>query len=108
MVIPAVLVWNAGRSGIIYAVAMLAVASNSGAADSDPHRTLPELSDLNGDHRISYDEFVHSVAVKAMREMDEDKNGLLTPRKWLPQVSEWRPILLRSSSPKPTATATVG
>jgi Ca2+-binding EF-hand superfamily protein len=53
------------------------VASANPAADTD--RTIEDFLDLNDDHRISYDEFVHSMAVKAMREMDADKNAVLTP-----------------------------
>jgi Ca2+-binding EF-hand superfamily protein len=36
------------------------------------------LIDLDGDNRISYEEFVHSAAVKAMREMDTDYSGSLS------------------------------
>ncbi len=58
-------------------VALLTVASAARADDTD--NAVTEFLDLNGDHKISYDDFVHSIAVKAMREMDEDKNGLLSP-----------------------------
>jgi Ca2+-binding EF-hand superfamily protein len=53
------------------------VASADSAAETD--RTIGDFLDLNDDHRISYDEFVHSMAVKAMREMDADRDGTLTP-----------------------------
>jgi Ca2+-binding EF-hand superfamily protein len=55
----------------------LTAASVVPAADTD--QTVEDFFDLNDDHRISYDEFVHSMAVKAMREMDSDKDGLLSP-----------------------------
>ena len=51
--------------------------ASANSADTD--RTIEDFLDLNDDHRISYDEFVHSMAAKAMREMDADKNGVLTP-----------------------------
>jgi Ca2+-binding EF-hand superfamily protein len=38
----------------------------------------PKLIDLDGDKRISYDEFVHSAATHAMQSMDADKNGTLS------------------------------
>jgi Ca2+-binding EF-hand superfamily protein len=53
------------------------LASAESAADSD--RKIGEFLDLNDDHKISYDEFVHSMAEKAMREMDADKDDTLTP-----------------------------
>jgi Ca2+-binding EF-hand superfamily protein len=68
---------SASRFAALAALALLAVTTAVGAADSD--RTVSQYLDLNGDHRISYDEFVHSMAVKVMSEMDEDKNDLLTP-----------------------------
>ncbi len=50
----------------------LAHAAGNTPADSG-------LIDLDGDKRISYDEFVHSAAVKAMRDvMDADKSGKLS------------------------------
>lgn len=36
------------------------------------------LIDLDGDKRISYDEFVHSAAARAMQEMDGDQDGLVS------------------------------
>lgn len=45
---------------------------------AEPDRTVSEFLDSNGDHRISYDESVHSLAVKAMREMDTYQNSRLT------------------------------
>ncbi len=62
--------WRAG----LFCLALLGVISiarAAGAADSG-------LIDLDGDKRISYDEFVHSAAVKAMKDMDTDKNGTLS------------------------------
>jgi Ca2+-binding EF-hand superfamily protein len=56
----------------------LPAAADSATGDS-ASRAISEFLDANGDGRISYEEFVHSVAVKAMREMDADKNGVLTP-----------------------------
>ncbi len=53
------------------------VASADPAAETD--RNIEGFLDLNDDHRISYDEFVHSMAIKAMRELDADKSGVLTP-----------------------------
>lgn len=48
-------------------------------AKADGHkRVISGYLDSNGDGRISYDEFVHSVAAKAMREMDADHNKVLT------------------------------
>jgi len=64
-------------ASVFCAVALLTAATVVCADDTD--HIIAEFLDLNGDHRISYDEFVHSVAVKAMREMDRDNNGLLTP-----------------------------
>jgi Ca2+-binding EF-hand superfamily protein len=57
--------------------ATVSVASDDTAADSD--QTIGDFLDLNDDHRISYDEFVHSMAVKAIREMDADRDGTLSP-----------------------------
>jgi hypothetical protein len=57
------------------AVPLPATASGAGASD----RTASEFLDTNGDGQISYDEFAHSVSVKAMREMDTDKSGTLSP-----------------------------
>ena len=65
------------RRNMYCAIAMLTLASLVHAADTD--RVTPKLIDLNGDHQISYDEFVHSAVAKAMHEMDQDKNGFLTP-----------------------------
>ncbi len=56
---------------------IVTVTSADSAADSD--RIIADFLDLNDDHRISYDEFVHSMAVKAMREMDADRDGTLPP-----------------------------
>ena len=59
------------------AVPLPATAAGSGAGASDP--SASEFLDTNGDGQISYDEFAHSVSVKAMREMDTDKSGTLSP-----------------------------
>jgi hypothetical protein len=56
---------------------LLAVAAVVAAADAD--RDIADFLDLNGDRRISFDEFVHSIAVKAVRQLDEDKDGVLSP-----------------------------
>ncbi|MEO8009325.1 MAG: EF-hand domain-containing protein [Betaproteobacteria bacterium] len=57
----------------------ITVASAESAADSD--RKIGEFLDLNDDRKISYDEFVHSMAEKAMRELfqnhDKDRDGYL-------------------------------
>lgn len=65
----------ARRIGGICAVTLLALVSNAGADDVD--RNIAEFIDTNGEKHISYDEFVHSAAVKALRELDANKDGLL-------------------------------
>jgi Ca2+-binding EF-hand superfamily protein len=55
----------------LFGLVCLAHAAGNTPADSG-------LIDLDGDKRISYDEFVHSVAVQAMRDMDADKSGKLS------------------------------
>jgi hypothetical protein len=47
-------------------------------ADDAKHK-IAEFLDLDGDKRISYEEFVHSMAVQAIRDMDSDKDGI-SPR----------------------------
>jgi Ca2+-binding EF-hand superfamily protein len=54
-----------------------ALTSADTPAESD--HTIADFLDLNDDHRISYDEFIHSMAEKAMREMDADGDGTLAP-----------------------------
>jgi len=46
-------------------------------ADDAKHK-IAEFLDLDGDKRISYEEFVHSMAVQAIRDMDSDKDGHLS------------------------------
>lgn len=55
---------------------LLAVIALAHAAGNDPPAV--RLIDLDGDKRISYEEFVHSAAVRAMQEMDADQNGALS------------------------------
>ena len=57
------------------AVALLNMASIVHADDIG--LTIAEFLDSNNDGKISYDEFVHSMAVKAIREMDENKDSFL-------------------------------
>ena len=67
------------RFGVCCALAVLTVVSAAHAADTtDPDRAIAEFLDPDGDHRISYEEFVESVATKAVREMDANKDGSLS------------------------------
>jgi Ca2+-binding EF-hand superfamily protein len=59
------------------ATALLAVAFAVGAADSD--RTIAGFADSNGDQRISYDEFADGMSAAALREMDKNGDGAVTP-----------------------------
>jgi Ca2+-binding EF-hand superfamily protein len=52
-------------------IAALAHAAGDGAPGTG-------LVDLDGDNRISYEEFVHSVALRAMQEMDADNSGTIS------------------------------
>ncbi len=52
------------------AVVLLNMASIVHA--DDVGLTIAEFLDSNNDGKISYDEFVHSMALKAIREMDEN------------------------------------
>jgi Ca2+-binding EF-hand superfamily protein len=45
------------------------------AADNDA--VVSEFIDGNKDHQISYDEFVHSLAIKAMHDIDKNKDGVI-------------------------------
>lgn len=73
--------WRAIRNCLFPAVVLLAVAPVAGAADSADTAPTPTISgfiDLDGDHRISIDEFIHNAVTKAMREKDADKDGSLS------------------------------
>ena len=60
---------------VFCAVALLNMASIVHA--DDVGQTIAGFLDLNDDGHISYDEFVHSMAIEAIREMDENKDGFL-------------------------------
>ena len=59
------------RPGLICAAALLCLTAPAHAADNRG------MIDLNGDKRISYEEFVHSAAARAIESMDADKNGMV-------------------------------
>ena len=59
------------------ALPLPAIAEQS--SPGGPAPSASELYDLNGDGRISYDEFLYSAGAKAMRELDADKDGVITP-----------------------------
>jgi len=63
----------AWRLGCFCLAGLLCLSSFAHAAPP-----ISKLIDLDGDQRISYDEFVHSAAANAMQEMDADKNGSLS------------------------------
>jgi Ca2+-binding EF-hand superfamily protein len=63
----------ASRLGCFCVAGLLGLALTAHAAPP-----TPKMIDLDGDQRISYDEFVHSAATHAMQSMDADKNGTLS------------------------------
>ena len=60
-------------------VALVAGVPTARAANtSDADRVIAGFVDANGDHHISYEEFVHSVAAKAIHEMNTDRDGTIS------------------------------
>jgi Ca2+-binding EF-hand superfamily protein len=65
--------WRPGAFCLAGLLGLVCLAHAGGNTPADSG-----LIDLDGDKRISYEEFVHSAAVQAMREMDTDKNGAIS------------------------------